>query len=560
MSIVGLRKWVHKGNIFRWIMGILAAVLAFGIAWMGLGGGVGSKNSPGHGESAVSVIATVNGKPIDSAVFEGRYQDYLAQQSGSISGVDDSRLNEAELRLGVFQVEYVRWQVLNEIVNEKLTAKAAEQAGLSVSGRELSTEVEKTVDADMKQIRYRILGDYKGKDIDNAFSLAWDRTHPGETLDMLKTNVEKKVDASTDQIQDGLLGKKLIDKMTAGIDTSEQALKASYDEVGYRQITIGTGKRSQVQAESRAKEIAELLKNGGSFAQLAKEDSDDPLKNKGGFQEPIPLSSIRDKAISDAFSRMKPGDLSAPLKTQAGFVIVKLESKQSRLPKDFDDPKKHKTYKDQFENMAKSKVQQDIYMGIQKTGKVEYLDPEMKACSILFQFSGGDPKSTMIKAIAEFKKALTGAKEARTLSRIYAQLAMLNQQMSSPAMSPKKEDQDKYRKAEKDAIDSALESTESPELRLMLADLLIKGKQYDEAVKQLSLVSDNSYNDPNTHRQILAKYMQMSKDGYTEADKLIAAENKWLSEEAQREKEQAAAMAQPVSKPAAKPGAAKTHK
>jgi len=84
------------------------------------------------------------------------------------------------------------------------------------------------------------------------------------------------------------------------------------------------GPEDVAKAKERIESILQKAKNGQDFAELAKQFSEGPSKDKGGH-----LGSFRREAMVKPFSdkafSMKAGDISDPVKTQFGWHIIKVE-------------------------------------------------------------------------------------------------------------------------------------------------------------------------------------------------------------------------------------------
>ena len=84
------------------------------------------------------------------------------------------------------------------------------------------------------------------------------------------------------------------------------------------------GPEDVAKAKERIESILQKAKDGQDFAELAKQFSEGPSKDKGGY-----LGSFRREAMVKPFSdkafSMKAGDISDPVKTQFGWHIIKVE-------------------------------------------------------------------------------------------------------------------------------------------------------------------------------------------------------------------------------------------
>ena len=109
----------------------------------------------------------------------------------------------------------------------------------------------------------------------------------------------------------------------------EDLRETASDKQSVSTILIETGDtRSQEEARQRAGEVLEKLKSGGSFADLAREYSDDPVTagNGGsmGMVEPGFFGDDFDKAVT----ALEVSQVSEPVVTDYGLQILRLDSRE----------------------------------------------------------------------------------------------------------------------------------------------------------------------------------------------------------------------------------------
>lgn len=90
--------------------------------------------------------------------------------------------------------------------------------------------------------------------------------------------------------------------------------------------------------ENEAKEILKKAKDGGDFQELAKKYSKDPSSLKGGDFGFRAKKGLRKDFADVAFS-MKKGDISAPIKLDEGYYIIKLTDYQPERIATFEEVK-----------------------------------------------------------------------------------------------------------------------------------------------------------------------------------------------------------------------------
>jgi parvulin-like peptidyl-prolyl isomerase len=77
-----------------------------------------------------------------------------------------------------------------------------------------------------------------------------------------------------------------------------------------------------VEKESLAKEIAERIKKGESFSTLAEQYSIDGSRRRGGDLGTF-TRGVMVKEFESAAFKLQKGEVSAPVKTQFGYHIIK---------------------------------------------------------------------------------------------------------------------------------------------------------------------------------------------------------------------------------------------
>jgi parvulin-like peptidyl-prolyl isomerase len=169
----------------------------------------------------------------------------------------------------------------------------------------------------------------------------------GMTLDDLRKNVEKQFLVS--QVQRDEVGSKL----TITEEEARQYYLTHKNEfvepatVTLREILVevpSTNKGGQAtisvaaqdEAEQKAAAIRSRLLAGEDFAKVAAEDSASPSKANGGLIGPINLAEVS-ASLQETINKMKPGDITAPIRTNRGVQILKLESLKPSAVQPFEN-------------------------------------------------------------------------------------------------------------------------------------------------------------------------------------------------------------------------------
>ena len=152
--------------------------------------------------------------------------------------------------------------------------------------------------------------------------------------------------------------KNVSDNVTKDIKVDDKAIQDYYNKNKY-QFTEKPNKiklaHILVKTEEEAKKVKERLDNKEDFASIAKELSQDPgSKDKGGEYEVNYVDSGFDQTFMDAAIAQKEGTISAPVKTQFGYHIIKTIKKEENPIKKFDTVKAQ--IKQQLEDQQKNKA------------------------------------------------------------------------------------------------------------------------------------------------------------------------------------------------------------
>src|ERR1700694_4166097 len=185
--------------------------------------------------------------------------------------------------------------------------------------------------------------------------------------------------------------------------TTDEAMKKVYEdaskqiageqEVHARHILVAT--------EEEAKAVAEELKKGADFAELAKKKSKDPGASDGGDLGFFTKDQMVPEFSAVAFA-LEPGKVSDPVKSQFGWHIIQVEEKRNRQAPDFEQ------VKGQIETYVTRKAQADYVAKLREAAKVERMDkPDDTAAKT-------DAKAEAAKADAAKAAKTTPAKTETT--------------------------------------------------------------------------------------------------------------------------------------------------
>jgi peptidyl-prolyl cis-trans isomerase SurA len=252
------------------------------------------------------VVAVVEDDAIFQKDIEQAVKQFLIEQ-GRTSLPDSARMT-------------LENQILASMIGEKLILARAKELGIEVAFEEVEENVARTI----KEKQDLIGGE-------EAFN---------RQLALENLSLEELKRLYRDQIKTGML----VDRVRASefdrskLAVSEEELRESYEqnkaELPSRPevvhlLTIffsfeSSDDAKQV-ARSKAEAIYERVQSGEDFAELAKQNSEDPSANLGGDLGFLKLEDLREQAFAQAAAQLKPGEVGRPVLTSLGFHIIKVE-------------------------------------------------------------------------------------------------------------------------------------------------------------------------------------------------------------------------------------------
>jgi peptidyl-prolyl cis-trans isomerase C len=151
-----------------------------------------------------------------------------------------------------------------------------------------------------------------------------------------------------------------------GKEPTEAEMKAEYDSaIAAMDKTEYHARHILVASKELAEQIIKKIKGGAKFEDVAKAESTDGSKTNGGDLGWFTLARMA-KPFADAVKGLKKGEMtSAPVQTQFGWHVIRLEDTREVAPPPFDQVKQQVT------NQVIQKKLQAYAEGLKKTAKVE---------------------------------------------------------------------------------------------------------------------------------------------------------------------------------------------
>jgi peptidyl-prolyl cis-trans isomerase C len=152
--------------------------------------------------------------------------------------------------------------------------------------------------------------------------------------------------------------------------TSEPALKRYYDEqiAQLKPVEEVRARHILVESEDEAKKIAARLKAGEDFARLAAELSKDPGSGKEGGDLGYFTKERMVPEFAEAAFLLAKGEVSAPVKSDFGWHVIKQEDKRPRAAPPFEQ------VKERLSSALANKAQTDFIAKLREGAKIEVLE------------------------------------------------------------------------------------------------------------------------------------------------------------------------------------------
>jgi parvulin-like peptidyl-prolyl isomerase len=222
------------------------------------------------------------------------------------------------------------------------------------------------------------------------------------------------------------------------IQVPQAEVLGQLEQISVRHILVGvkdpaTEKplRNEQQALQRANEVYQKAMNGEDFAGLAKEYSDEASsRDAGGALGQLPLDlfkMFKEESYVDAALALKENQISPPVKTQAGYYIIRLDSRY--LPKGAEYEQQYRAIENErlIRNVRESATFKDYLQKIIKQAEenMEILDPALRAYRL-------KKDQKWAEAALSYEQAL-GKKYYQNQADIYQELADAYLQSNQPA-------------------------------------------------------------------------------------------------------------------------------
>lgn len=186
--------------------------------------------------------------------------------------------------------------------------------------------------------------------------------------DAIKKGLDKQPDtaARLDAARFSVLADAYFDRYFAEHPIPDEVLRKEYERLKTQAPKVEYHMRDIVVAsEAEANDIIAQLNTGVAFEKLAAERSQDAgTKQRGGDLGWGPVERFP-KPIADAVRALKPGDTTAPLRTNSGYLVLRLEEERPATIATFDEAKA------QVQQFVRAEVVRQVVVNLRAQARIE---------------------------------------------------------------------------------------------------------------------------------------------------------------------------------------------
>ncbi len=280
--------------------------------------------TPMRAEIIEQILVKVNGEIITKTELEQRQVAALRQRTQGKQIDPESLKNDETLKKALAEITP---QILVSSIDEILLLQRGRELGLRLG------------DDQFKQVVANIRKE-QGLQDEEKFLKAL--AQENMTMDDLRKQLERQM--LIDQVQRQEIGSKLsITEEEARqyyakhpeefTDSASVTLREIFIEVPAE--TGGVNVAKDDEAKSRIEDVRARALKGEEFAKLAADVSSSPSKANGGLIGPFSHADMSPQLLA-LVEKMKPGELTQPIRTPKGYQLFKLESTKAQALQPFD--------------------------------------------------------------------------------------------------------------------------------------------------------------------------------------------------------------------------------
>lgn len=273
------------------------------------------------------VLVKVNGDILTKTELETKQ---IAALRGRINSAVDAEAMKNDETLKKMITE-VTPRILVDTIDEMLLLQLGKEKGIHVTDQQFKEWV-----ADIR----------KNQNLEDEAKFKAALTQEGMSMDDLRRNFERQVIVY--RVQQDEVGQKLqiTEEEARQYYLAHQAEFVEQPMVTLREIAVeiptatkngeaGVNVAQDDAAQKKADDIRARVMAGEDFGKVASEVSSSPSKANGGLIGPLATKELS-PAMNDLLAKMKPGEVSQPIRSAKTFQIFKLEKMTQPVTQPFD--------------------------------------------------------------------------------------------------------------------------------------------------------------------------------------------------------------------------------
>ncbi|MDH5598061.1 MAG: peptidylprolyl isomerase, partial [Cyclobacteriaceae bacterium] len=245
------------------------------------------------------IIAKVDNYIVLKSDLEGRYLDALAN--------------------GVSPTPDLKCLILGSMIREKLMVAHAEIDSIIVSDVEVELDLERRISMILQQYNgnEEMLIQYYGKTMEDIRLELRDQVKEQMVVNRMQQFLTEDINVTPSEVR----------KFFKRIPSDSLPFYDMEVEVAEIVKKVEAGESEYEKARAKLIDIRRRVVNGEDFGEMAKQFSQGPTGPNGGDLGRVKRGSMVPEFEAEAL-RLKPGEVSMPVKTEFGLHLIKLEERQ----------------------------------------------------------------------------------------------------------------------------------------------------------------------------------------------------------------------------------------
>jgi parvulin-like peptidyl-prolyl isomerase len=442
--------------------GILIVIaIAFGASLFYTGAMAIMDRQRGKQELAANSIALVNGEPISWAAYQENVYANLRYQE--MMGA----------RVNPLMVEAVKYNTVESLISQSLLLQEAKKQKIKVSRKE--------IDAKLSAIK---------ESFPSAKEFQEQLRGSGLTEAQLRGYLKEQI-----QVE------KLLDDLRNEVRITEEEIVKAYEEVRPAHILVipeDDTPEAKEQARQKVQELAEQLRQGADFAELARAYSEDVgSKEEGGDLGFVGRGRLV-KEFEEAAFALEVGEISDVVETDYGFHVIKLLDRKLAEGDEFLEAR-DALAAELKEQKVNNKIAEFV-AELRDDSQVVIRDEQIIAHGLMRE-------GNVDAAVEHYKAALEGRPDDAYLRASLAQAYL---------------EQDKTQEAIQELEQAVAQADSDSQLHLMLGLAYLQADEEDKGVESLLRASEKSASDFLMQIQISSILQRMGREEASVVEDRIA--------------------------------------